>query len=93
MEKTRANADIDIILMDIMMPRMDGFAVLEIIRAGFETARLPVILLTAKGSDNDVLHGYSIGASLYLTKPFDNVNLVKAVNAMLEKRAPEFSGE
>ena len=58
----------DLVLLDVMMPRMDGFAVLEIIRAGFETARLPVILLTAKGEDDDKvrgLRGVSPGKSFF----------------------------
>ena len=74
----------DLMLLDIMMPGVDGFTVLEQLDKSVLES-MPVILLTAKGADADVLRGYSEGASLYLTKPFDNINLLKAVNSMLNR--------
>jgi diguanylate cyclase (GGDEF)-like protein len=74
----------DLVLLDVMMPRMDGFAVLEIIRAGFETARLPVILLTAKGEDDDKVRGLRGGANDYIVKPFNHDELLLRVSNLLE---------
>jgi CheY-like chemotaxis protein len=74
----------DLVLLDVMMPRMDGFAVLDIIRAGFETARLPVILLTAKGEEEDKVRGLRGGANDYILKPFNHDELLLRVGNLLE---------
>ena len=74
----------DLVLLDVMMPRMDGFAVLEIIRAGFETARLPVILLTAKSDVSDKVMGLRGGANDYIVKPFSHDELLLRVSNLLE---------
>ncbi len=74
----------DLVLLDVMMPGMDGFAVLEIIRAGFETARLPVILLTAKGEIQDRVKGLRGGANDYIIKPFQQDELLLRVTNLLE---------
>jgi PleD family two-component response regulator len=74
----------DLVLLDVMMPRMDGFAVLEIIRAGFETARLPVILLTAKSDVSDKVLGLRGGANDYIVKPFSHDELLLRVSNLLE---------
>ncbi|MCK9995488.1 MAG: response regulator [Candidatus Krumholzibacteria bacterium] len=82
--KAVASFQPDLVLLDVMMPRMDGFAVLEIIRAGFETARLPVILLTAKGEEQDKVKGLAGGANDYLVKPFNHDELLLRVSNLLE---------
>jgi len=74
----------DLVLLDVMMPRMDGFSVLEIIRAGFETSRLPVILLTAKGEVEDRVRGLRGGANDYVIKPFNQDELLLRVKNLLE---------
>ncbi|HPF69144.1 MAG TPA: response regulator [Candidatus Krumholzibacteria bacterium] len=74
----------DLVLLDVMMPRMDGFAVLDIIRAGFETSRLPVILLTAKGEVEDRVRGLRGGANDYVVKPFNHDELLLRVKNLLE---------
>lgn len=74
----------DLVLLDVMMPRRDGFAVLEIIRAGFETARLPVILLTAKSEAADKVQGLRGGANDYIVKPFSHEELLLRVSNLLE---------
>jgi len=74
----------DLVLLDVMMPRMDGFAVLDIIRTGFETARLPVILLTAKGEEEDKVRGLRGGANDYIMKPFNHDELLLRVSNLLE---------
>lgn len=74
----------DLVLLDVMMPAMDGFAVLKIIRTGFETARLPVILLTAKGEEEDKVRGLRGGANDYIIKPFNHDELLLRVSNLLE---------
>jgi PleD family two-component response regulator len=74
----------DLVLLDVMMPRRDGFSVLEIIRAGFETARLPVILLTAKSDAADKVLGLRGGANDYIVKPFSHDELLLRVSNLLE---------
>jgi diguanylate cyclase (GGDEF)-like protein len=82
--KAVASFQPDLVLLDVMMPRMDGFAVLEIIRAGYETARLPVILLTAKGEEQDKVKGLAGGANDYIVKPFNHDELLLRVSNLLE---------
>jgi diguanylate cyclase (GGDEF)-like protein len=74
----------DLILLDLMMPRMDGFEVCEALRADFATAQIPVIMLTAKGEVTDKIRGLQGGANDYLTKPYDNKELIARVQNMLE---------
>lgn len=74
----------DIILLDIMMPRVDGITVLEEIRTN---SQIPIILITAKSQEEDKLFGYEMGADDYITKPFSPKVLVAKVKALL-KRSP-----
>lgn len=71
------------ILLDVMMPRMSGLEVLQALKADPGTANIPVIMVTAKTSDDDVLHGYQQGADYYITKPFTADELVYGVNLVL----------
>jgi len=73
----------DLVLLDVMMPGMDGFEVLDRLKADVRTAQLPVIMVTARATDDDVLNGYKIGAEYYLTKPFTRRQLVYAVGLVL----------
>ena len=76
------NNKIDLVILDIMMPVMDGLTVLEKIR---EVSTIPVILLTAKGQEEDKLQGYDFGADDYITKPFSPKVLVAKVKALLKR--------
>ena len=69
----------DLVVLDVMMPYMDGFEVLKSIRKDPSTEKLPVIMLTAKAQDKDVFEGYHYGADMYLTKPFNPRELVTFV--------------
>ncbi len=66
----------DLIVLDVMMPKMDGFEVLKRLQANPETRDIPVIMLTAKAQDADVFRGWSSGTSAYLTKPFNPLELL-----------------
>ena len=72
----------DIILLDVMMPDLDGFEVLQMIR---EINNVPVIMLTAKGEENDRVRGLELGADDYITKPFSPRELVSRVKAVLRR--------
>lgn len=69
----------DLMVLDVMMPYMDGFEVLKTLRRDAATADLPVIMLTAKAQDKDVFEGYTYGADMYLTKPFNPRELIAFV--------------
>ncbi len=70
----------DLILLDIMMPQMNGLAVLKQLKGNPGTASIPVILLTAKVQFEDVLGGYKMGADCYITKPFTKTQLLDGIN-------------
>ncbi len=74
----------DLIVLDVMMPKMDGFEVLKRLQANPETRDIPVIMLTAKAQDADVFRGWSSGVSAYLTKPFNPPSLANQARALLE---------
>ncbi len=74
----------DLILLDIMMPKRDGFEVCQIIRANPEWKETKIILLTAKGREVDQEKGLALGADDYVTKPFATQELVKKVKMVLE---------
>jgi diguanylate cyclase (GGDEF)-like protein len=77
---------VDLALLDLMMPRLDGFTALQRLRASPATAAMPVILLTASGEVDAKLKGIELGADDYVTKPFRIVDLQRRVTAALEKR-------
>lgn len=76
------NAVIDVVLLDIMLPRLDGMEVLKEIR---KTSDVPVIMLTAKGTEYDQVAGFEKGADDYLVKPFSNHVLLAHVEAVLKR--------
>jgi CheY-like chemotaxis protein len=78
----------DLIILDIMMPEMDGLEVLTRLKGMADTATIPVILLTAKVQYEDVLGGYKLGADYYITKPFTSTQLVNGINLLLGEGKP-----
>jgi two-component system KDP operon response regulator KdpE len=78
----------DLVLLDVMMPDLNGFEVLKIIR---ETNPVPVIMLTAKGDEDDRVRGLELGADDYVTKPFSPRELVSRVKAVLRRTEPASS--
>ncbi len=83
LEKIRSEKP-NLVVLDVMMPYMDGFEVLKTIRREPETENLPVIMLTAKAQDKDVFEGYHYGADMYLTKPFNPMELVTFVKRIAQ---------
>jgi DNA-binding NarL/FixJ family response regulator len=84
----------DLIVCDVMMPKLDGYGVIAALRADDETAGIPFIFLTAKGEKPDVRAGMNLGADDYLTKPVAKADLLAAIRSRLERAAqqtrPEF---
>ena len=77
----------DLIVLDVMMPELDGFAVCEILRRDSATATLPILMLTALSSELGRVAGLGSGASDFLTKPFSPRLLVQRIDEMLQKTA------
>ncbi|MCS6972867.1 MAG: response regulator [Cyclobacteriaceae bacterium] len=77
----------DLIICDIMMPELDGYGVLHILSKKPETASIPFIFLTAKTEKSDIRKGMTLGADDYLTKPFDDTDLLNAVESRLNRVA------
>jgi DNA-binding response OmpR family regulator len=80
----------DLCLLDVMMPKMDGFAAAKSIR--LKNKKVPIIFITAKSLKADKLKGYGLGADDYITKPFDEEELVWKIKAVI-RRAPESKNE
>jgi len=77
----------DMVILDIMLPGLSGFEILRALRAGAETAQLPVLMLTAKGQARDQEAAFEMGADAYLTKPFSNADLLATVARLAQARA------
>ena len=89
LESVYANSP-DLVILDIMMPRMNGYEVCQRLRIDPHFKNLPVIMLTAKAQKLDQKWGTRIGANAYMTKPFDSKELIAKMHELLEKAA---SGE
>jgi len=74
----------DLILLDIMLPRIDGYEVCEIVRLNPEYRDIKIIFLTAKGREVEIAKGLALGANAYITKPFSNTELVAIVKELLD---------
>ncbi len=73
----------DLVLLDVMMPKMNGFDVCQALRADPELASMRVLMLTAKGRETEVSKGLGLGADSYMTKPFSTKDLVAQVRLLL----------
>jgi two-component system alkaline phosphatase synthesis response regulator PhoP len=82
LEKARAEHP-DLIVLDIMMPKLDGYETCKMLKADAATRDIPVILLSAKGRNVDQKVGFEVGADDYITKPFSPRKLVERINALL----------
>ena len=84
----QASRPFDLLLLDVMMPRLSGFELAERLKADEQTAQLPIIFLTAKDTEEDTLAGFRLGADDYVTKPFSVREVVARVNAVLKRNQP-----
>jgi len=78
----------DLLVLDVMMPKITGFQLVEMLNRPVAGRNLPIIILSAKDSARDIKHGYKLGASLYLTKPFQPERLLKNVKMQFEAHPP-----
>ena len=78
----------DLILLDVMLPKLNGFEVCQQIRANPQWQSLKVLMLTAKGRDTEVSKGLALGANAYMTKPFSTRDLVEQVRQLLGSTEP-----
>ncbi len=90
LEKFYADKDISLVILDVMMPEMDGWQVLRDIR---ENSKVPVIMLTAKAEEQDELLGFELGVDEYITKPFSPKILLARVDAILRRTGHDEEGE
>jgi DNA-binding response OmpR family regulator len=78
----------DLIILDLLMPRINGYQLISSLPP--EVAeKMPVVMLTARTTDQDILKGYSIGAAYYITKPFESKTITKVVNYLIGDLSPE----
>ena len=84
----------DVVLLDIMLPGLDGLSICRELRAGERTKQVPIILITAKSEETDQLVGYNMGADDYVTKPFSNKILLQKIKVLLRRvESPVESGD
>jgi two-component system alkaline phosphatase synthesis response regulator PhoP len=88
LEKLRSEKP-DLIVLDIMMPKLDGYEVCKTVKGSPDTAHIPVILLSAKGRNVDQKMGFDVGADDYITKPFSPRKLVERINQLLGQAVSE----
>lgn len=77
----------EVVLLDVMMPEMDGFQVCEAVRADPDIADTPIVFVSARAQQADLDRGYASGADGYITKPFDPVDLVETIERLAAGRA------
>ncbi len=73
----------DLVILDIEMPRLNGWEVLERLKSGWRSRRVPVMMLTGKTSDEDKIKGYSLGVDYYVTKPFNIQRLLPIIRNLV----------
>lgn len=85
LEEIAANRP-DLVILDIMLPEMDGFEVCKQIKENPDTSGIPVVMLTAKKSNQDVNRGMQVGADAYITKPFKSAKVIEVIEGLLGKQ-------
>ena len=84
LERARADHP-DVIVLDVMMPKMNGLEVAQALKGDSGTAKIPIVLLSAKAQEADVQAGKATGADDYVTKPFDPLDLLERVAALVHR--------
>ena len=82
----------DVILLDIMMPRMDGYETLRRLKRDPDTRVIPVLMLTARGADQDIAMSFQLGAVFHLDKPYEMKDLLRKIEGALARAAQEDTG-
>ncbi|MGI9017435.1 MAG: response regulator transcription factor [Euzebya sp.] len=77
----------DLILLDVMMPNVNGWQVAETLKRDPETRHIPIVFLSARAMEADVRKGTDLGVQAYVTKPFDPIDLMELVNRLIAERA------
>jgi two-component system alkaline phosphatase synthesis response regulator PhoP len=88
LKKAKGNA-VDLVVLDLMLPGVDGLEVCRQLKANGETRSIPIVMLTAKGEESDVVAGLELGADDYVTKPFSPRVLLARIRAVLRRRSAE----
>jgi two-component system phosphate regulon response regulator PhoB len=83
----------DLIVLDWMLPGMDGITFAKRLRANSDTKKIPIIMLTAKSEEDNKIMGFNSGIDDYLTKPFSPKELIARINALLRRSSPELTDE
>jgi DNA-binding response OmpR family regulator len=91
--KAAAEHHPDLIISDVNMPHVDGFQMLEKLKADEDMKHIPVIMLTARSRNEDLWHGVDAGAEYYVTKPVDLPGLIAMVGRLFEEQDQRVSGE
>lgn len=92
LEKARSKS-FDLIVLDLMLPGVDGLEVAKSLKSGEKTKQIPIVMLTAKGEEADIVTGLELGADDYITKPFSPRILVARIRAALRRRTSETDDE
>ncbi len=87
LQKVQANPP-ELILLDVMMPNVNGWQVAEALKREEATRHIPIIFLSARAMEADVRKGLDLGVESYVTKPFDPIDLMQLVNRLLAERSP-----
>lgn len=80
--------EFDLLILDLMMPNLNGYEVLQLLPQNIRE-NMPIVILSARTEDANILKAYSLGISYYLTKPFDNLRLMNIVKYLLDDLDPE----
>ncbi len=75
----------DLVLLDVMMPFIDGYEVCEILKSGQDTEKIPIIILTAKKTVGDMDHAFRVGADDFMSKPYDSGELINKIKKFLQE--------
>ena len=81
------NEYFDFLILDILIPNEDGWQILKEVKSNLKIKDIPIIILTAKNGDSDMIKGYAMGASYYITKPFTRAQLLYGIQLMSEEKS------
>ena len=91
--KKAGSEALDLILLDLMLPGLDGLQVTKLLKENPDTRKIPIVMLTARGEETDIVKGLELGAEDYITKPFSKKVLVARLKAVLRRRRAEPADE